>query len=88
MCHAASRVYQLDPKKHSAELKRWSAHSLRVGACTILQAIGFSATLIKWLLRWRSDAYMTYLCNLAINARQQVRRWIEHRICRISSSFP
>jgi hypothetical protein len=34
--------------------------------------MGFSATLIKWLLRWRSDAFMTYLRNLAINARQQV----------------
>jgi hypothetical protein len=59
MRNAACRVYKLDPIKHSTELKRWSAHSLRVGACTILHSMGFSATLIKWLLRWRSDAFMT-----------------------------
>lgn len=72
MRHTACRVYQFYPVKHNTELKRWSAHSLRVGACAILHSMGFSATLIKWLLRWRSDAFMTYLRNLAINARQQV----------------
>jgi hypothetical protein len=48
----------------------WFAHSLHVGTCTILHTLGFSATLIKWLLHWCSEAFMTYLCNLAINARQ------------------
>jgi hypothetical protein len=72
MRNTASRVYNLDPIRHKTELQRWSSHSLRVGACTILHAMGFNNTQIKWLLRWRSDAFMTYLRNLAVNSRQHV----------------
>jgi hypothetical protein len=38
---AAAAVYNLCPSKNRAELQRWSAHSLRVGACVILHAMGF-----------------------------------------------
>jgi hypothetical protein len=31
-----------------------------------------TGTQIKWLLRWRSDAFMVYLRNLAVTANQQV----------------
>jgi hypothetical protein len=34
--------------------------------------MGFNNTQIKWLLRWRSDAFMTYLRNLAVNSLQHV----------------
>jgi hypothetical protein len=72
MRNTASRVYNLDPIRHKSELQRWSSHSLRVGACTILHSVGFNNTQIKWLLRWRSDAFMTYLRNLAVNSRHHV----------------
>lgn len=68
MREVASRVYNLDPKKDKAALQLWSAHSLRVGACVILHAMGFTETQIKWLLRWSSDAFMVYLRNTAILA--------------------
>jgi hypothetical protein len=72
MRELASKTYKLDPIRHKAELQRWSCHSLRVGACTILHSMGLTGTQIKWLLRWRSDAFMAYLRNLAVTANQQV----------------
>jgi hypothetical protein len=33
-------------------------HSLRVGACAILHAVGFTDVQIMWLLRWRSNAFL------------------------------
>jgi hypothetical protein len=62
----ACEVYDLDPEKHKEELSRFSAHSLRVGACVILQAMGFSDHEIKKLLRWKSDKWMAYTRNLVI----------------------
>ena len=57
--------------KNKAELKLWSAHSLRVGACVLLHATGFNAIEIKWTLRWRSDAFMDYLRNTHVLATRQ-----------------
>jgi hypothetical protein len=71
MRQAAATVYNLDPIKHKKELQRWSSHSLRVGACVILHSMGYTETQIKWLLRWRSDAFMVYLRNLAILSNKQ-----------------
>jgi hypothetical protein len=71
MRHVAATVYGLCPVKDKKELQRWLAHSLRVGACVILHSMGFTDTQIKWLLRWRSDAFMVYLKNLAILANRQ-----------------
>ena len=70
MRHAAARVYGLDPVKDSKALQLWSAHSLRVGACVILHAMGWTDTQIQWLLRWRSNAFMVYLRNVAIMSTQ------------------
>jgi hypothetical protein len=67
----AIAVYKLDPYKHHDILCTWSAHSLRVGACVILHAQGYSASQIQFLLRWRSFAFMDYLRNLATLSRQQ-----------------
>ena len=39
MRHLASIVYNLDPEKDSQELQKWSCHSLRIGACVILQML-------------------------------------------------
>ena len=62
----AAHVYNLDPVKDRKALQLWSAHSLRVAACVILHAMGFTESQIQWLLRWRSNAFMVYLRNVAI----------------------
>ncbi|KAI2496456.1 hypothetical protein MHU86_18040 [Fragilaria crotonensis] len=68
---AASKLYNLDPTIHRKTLQSWSSHSLRVGACTLLYSQGFSEMEIKYLLRWKSNAFMTYLRNLAVTSRRQ-----------------
>ena len=72
MRETACWVYHHDPVKDRAALQLWSAHSLRVGACVILHTMGFTESQIKWILRWRSNAFMVYLRNTAVLARQHV----------------
>ena len=67
----AAVVHSLHPVRNKMALQRWSSHSLRVGACTMLHTQGFSVTQIRWLLRWRSDAFMVYLRNAVPLACQQ-----------------
>jgi hypothetical protein len=67
---AAATLFQLDPIKNKAQLALWSSHSLRVGACTTLYSQGFAEMEIKYLLRWKSNAFMTYLRNLAVTSRR------------------
>ena len=69
----AAKLYKLDPVKDRDALQRWSAHSLRVGACVILHSLGFTEAQIKFLLRWRSNAFMDYLRNVAILAQKQMQ---------------
>lgn len=64
----ASKCFALDPIADKAALQRWSSHSLRVGACVLLHAMGFPPQDIKWILRWLSDAFVAYLRNTAILA--------------------
>jgi hypothetical protein len=64
MRSTAAAVYGLDPVKHAKDLQLWSSHSLRVGACVVLHAHGFTGPQIQFLLRWKSDAFMAYLRNL------------------------
>jgi hypothetical protein len=73
MRELAAQVYNLDPTKEKDRraLQRWSAHSLRVGACTLLHSMGFSPPQIKFILRWRSDAYLLYLRNNVILSQAQ-----------------
>ena len=70
MQYLAGAVYHItDPK----ELSRFSAHSLRVGACVILHAQGLTESQIQFILRWRSLAFMAYLRNLtALSDRQNM----------------
>jgi len=67
----AAITYSLHPRTNRKELMHWSAHSLRVGACVLLHGSGVSATQIKWILHWRSDAFMVYLRNLSVLADAQ-----------------
>jgi hypothetical protein len=55
----AAQVYNLDSIKNCRELQLWSSHSIRAGACAILYAKGFIEIEIKFLLRWKSNAFMT-----------------------------
>ena len=47
-----------------SELSKFTCHSIRVGAAVILHSMGFNPAQIKFLLRWNSDAYLTYLRNI------------------------
>jgi hypothetical protein len=69
----ACQVYNLDPVKDKEAVQRWSSHSLRVGACVILHTMGFSGPQIQFILRWKSQAFMSYLRNLAILSDSQNR---------------
>jgi hypothetical protein len=71
MRKVAARVYHLDPVRDAKSLMKWSAHSLRVGACVIIHSMGMSTAQIKFLLRWRSDGFMVYLRNTATLAHRQ-----------------
>ena len=69
----ATSVYNLNPRTDQTTIKKFTAHSLRVGACAILHAMGFEGYEIKRLLRWKSDAFMDYLRNLTVLAQRQNR---------------
>jgi len=69
----ASTVYGLHPVKDAAALALWSSHSIRIGACVIMHALGFSDRDIQWTFRWRSLAFLAYLRNLAGLADRQNR---------------
>ena len=71
MRRVAALVYHMHPKNEKGAINKWSAHSLRVGACVALHSMGFSPLDIQWLLRWRSQAFMAYLRNLALLADRQ-----------------
>ena len=67
----ASKTFHLHPTNDRDSLRLWSSHSLRVGACVLLHAMGFPPQDIKWLLRWMSDAFMAYLRNTAVLSQRQ-----------------
>ena len=69
MRELASRVHQLHPVKDAKDLQRWGAHSLHVGACVVLHAMGFSPLDIQW----KSMAFMAYLRNIAMLSTRQSR---------------
>jgi hypothetical protein len=71
MRSTAASVYGFDLASNAKELQLWSSHSLRVGACVVLHAHGFTGPQIQFLLRWKSDAFMAYLRNLGFLATQQ-----------------
>ena len=58
---AARKVYKITDKE---DLAKFSAHSIRVGACVLLHAQNISTEDIKFRLRWRSDSFRMYLRNI------------------------
>ena len=69
----ATQVYHLHPVRDADDIRKWSSHSLRVGACVVLHAMGFSTLDIQWILRWRSMAFVAYLRNVAMLATRHHR---------------
>ncbi len=54
-------VKNVHPNISQDELKKFSAHSLRVWACVLLDQAGKSPSYIQQRLRWQSDSYRLYL---------------------------
>lgn len=65
MRELAKDVHGLTKKK---DINRFSCHSLRVGACCIYFAAGYSPEFIKRILRWESDAWRKYVRDLLCSA--------------------
>ena len=59
--------------KNKADVNKFSCHSLRVGACCILFQTGHHPDFIQRVLRWESDAWRTYVRDLAVTALQVVQ---------------
>ena len=55
------------------ELKRYSAHSLRVWAWVLLDEAGKSPEYIKKRLRWLEDSFQMYLRDTSIIQHQHVK---------------
>ena len=54
-------VKKLRPSTLSDDLKKYSAHSLRVWACVLLDEAGMSPSFIQKRLRWLGDSFKMYL---------------------------
>jgi hypothetical protein len=63
---------EVRPDTTPEELKRYSAHSLRVWACVLLDKAGKLLDYIKKRLRWLGDSFMMYLRDTAIIQHQHV----------------
>ena len=66
------RVKQLAKDVHQItaenDLKKFSCHSLRVGACCIYFTAGYPAEFIQRVLRWESNAWKKYVRDLVCTA--------------------
>ena len=56
----------IHPKTSKAKLSRYSAHSLRVWACVLLDEAGMSPEFIMSRLRWMGNSFRMYLRNTGI----------------------
>jgi hypothetical protein len=65
-------VKKVRPDTTPDELKQYSAHSLRVWACVLLDKAGKLPDYIKKKLRWLGDSFRMYLRDTAIIQYQHV----------------
>jgi hypothetical protein len=65
-------VKEVRPDTTSDKLKRYSAHSLRVWACILLEEAGKLPDYIKKKLKWLGDSFRMYLRYTAIIQHQHV----------------
>ena len=66
---AATEAHGITSKK---DLKKFTPHSPRVGACVLLDLMGRNSDYIKKRLRWRSDSYQDYLRHIHTVATEHV----------------
>jgi hypothetical protein len=62
-CEAVKAIH---PTTSDAELQRYSAHSLRVWACVLLDEAGMSPDFIMARLRWMGNSFRMYLRDTGI----------------------
>jgi hypothetical protein len=65
-------IKEVRPDTTPDELKRYSAHSLRVWACVLLDKAKKLPNYIKKRLRWLGDSFRMYLRDTAIIQHQHV----------------
>ncbi len=65
-------IKKVRPDTTPNKLKRYSAHSLRVWACVLLDEAGKLPNYIKKRLRWLGDFFRMYLRGTAIIQHQNV----------------
>jgi hypothetical protein len=65
-------IKKVRPDTTPDKLKQYSAHSLRVWACVLLNEAGKSPDYIKKRLRWLGDSFRMYLRETAIIQHQHV----------------
>jgi hypothetical protein len=65
-------VKKVRPDTTPDKFKRYSAHSLRVWACVLLDEVGKSPDYIKKRLSWLGDSFRMYLRDTAIIQHQHV----------------
>jgi hypothetical protein len=65
-------IKEVRPNTTLDELKGYSAHSLRVWACVLLDKAGKLPDFIKKRLRWLGDSFRMYLRDTAIIQHQHV----------------
>jgi hypothetical protein len=65
-------VKQICPDTSPEDVKRYSALSLRVWACVLLDKAGKSPDYIKKRLRWLGDSFRMYLCDTSVIQHQHV----------------
>ena len=58
LCKAVKKV---QPSTSANDLKKYSAHSLHVWACVLLDKAGMSPSFIQKCLRWLGDLFKMYL---------------------------
>jgi hypothetical protein len=56
-------VKKIQPSTSANDLKKYSAHSLRVWACVLLDEAGMSPSFIQKCLCWLGDSFKMYLCD-------------------------
>ncbi len=54
-------VKKVRPSTSSNDIKKYSAHSIRVWACVLLDEAGMSPSFIQKHLRWLGDSFKMYL---------------------------
>ena len=65
-------VKRIRPDISPENIKRYSAHSIRVWACVLLDEAGKSPDYIKKRLRWLGDSFRMYLHDTAVIQHQHV----------------